>query len=387
VIKAAVDASNIRAGGGVTHLIECLSATTPEELGFKQIVVIGGEETLGRLPERRWLIKRVPPMLRKGPIARFWWKQFELTGKVHDCADILLVPGGSYAGSFRPFVALAQNLLPFDANERSGEGVTLKRLRLHLLEGMQTRTFRRANGVVFMSEISKTHIQHRMGFQPRLSRVVHHGTSSRFFRTPRLQRPPAAFSTSEPFRLLYLSIIEPYKHQDVVVDAVGALRHAGVPVALDLVGPSTSTGRAKLEARIQHWDREGAFMRYRGMVPYEVLESVYAQADAFVFASSCETFGIILLEAMAHGLPVACSHRSALPEVLGTAGIYFDPLSAESARVALGRLFEDLSLRHSLSFRAQERAREFSWKQCADETFGFVREVYEAYQHAGGAGH
>ena len=110
-------------------------------------------------------------------------------------------------------------------------------------------------------------------------------------------------------------------------------------------------------------------------MPYNELYKVYHQADAFVFASSCETFGQILLEAMASGLPIACSNRSAMPEVLGNAGIYFDPESPDQIADALTMLLKDHDLRAMLAQEAYDRAREYSWERCAKETFSFLAEV------------
>lgn len=379
-IVVAIDASNIRAGGGVTHLSECLGALLPESVGVKRIEVFGSGETLARLPERSWLEKRVPKLLEGGAIRRFSWRQFELTKAASVSADVLLVPGSSYTGSFRPFVTLAQNLLPFDAHELAREGMTLKGLRLHLLAWIQMRTFRQADGVIFMTGISQSLIERRVGFSPRQSRVIHHGTNPRFFRQLRKPRPQSEYSPDAPFRLLYLSILEPYKHQDTVVDAVGSLLRKGIPLALDLVGPGSATDQKAIVGQMRQWDPGQGFMRYHGMIPYQELESVYENADAFIFASSCETFGIILLEAMAGGLPVLCSHRSSMPEVVGNAAIYFDPLSAASLAAAIQRLWDDKGLRSSLAFQAQQQVKKFSWEKCAQETFGFVREVFEDHQ-------
>lgn len=378
-LTIAVDASNIRAGGGVTHLVECLSALDAAEMGIKKVVVYGGPETLARLPERHWLEKNCPRLLCGGAGKRMWWRQTELTKAVRGVADVLLVPGGSYTGSFRPYVALAQNLLPFDFYEKRREGLTWKAARLRLLCSMQTQTFRHADGVIYMTEISRDQIERSMGVCARRSRVVHHGTNPRFFRSRSPGKNKAEFTPASPFRLLYVSILEPYKHQEIVVDAVGELRKRGSPVVLDLVGPGSPRDQRDLRARIRRWDPKESAIKYHGSVPYDQLEAVYGTADAFIFASSCETFGMILLEAMAGGLPVLCSHRSAMPEVAGSAAVYFDPMDARSLTSVICRVMENDALRRSLSFQAQQQAAKYSWERCARNTFGFVREVHADY--------
>ena len=117
------------------------------------------------------------------------------------------------------------------------------------------------------------------------------------------------------------------------------------------------------------------FITYRGAVPYENLDAIYAAADIGVFASSCENMPNILLEGMAAGLPMACSHMGPMPEVLGDAGIYFDPEDANSIARALRELIESPDLRAQLARAAFDRAQAFSWKRCADETFGFLARI------------
>lgn len=372
-----IDASNIRAGGGVTHLSECLGAFSPEAMEINKVVLWGGVETMARMPERKWLEKRLPDLLQRDSIARVWWRQTELTPNVDRCADILLVPGGNYIGGFRPFVALAQNLLPFDSIEQRREGWSAKRLRLLLLARLQGTTFKRADGVIYMSAISKDQIERRIGFRVPRSRVVHHGTSPRFF--PSLRREPylGAFTPARPLRLLYVSIIEPYKHQGRVVAAVAAARASGMAVTLDLVGPASAEDELGLRRMLADRPELGGAVRYHGPMEYSRLRETYAAADAFVFASSCETFGIILLEAMAGGLPLLCSHRSSLPEVAGDAALYFDPLAPEALLHVIRDIYSDPALRFSLSHRGSLRAAQFSWERCARETFSFVHEVWQ----------
>lgn len=122
-------------------------------------------------------------------------------------------------------------------------------------------------------------------------------------------------------------------------------------------------------------DPDGRFLRYRGPIAYADLPGEYAGAEAAVFASSCENMPNTLLEAMAAGLPIACSSRSVMPEVLGKAGVYFDPESATSIASALTTLILDVKLRKRYADAAYETAKGYSWSRCASATFGFIREV------------
>jgi glycosyltransferase involved in cell wall biosynthesis len=84
---------------------------------------------------------------------------------------------------------------------------------------------------------------------------------------------------------------------------------------------------------------------------------------------------IILLEAMTAGLPIACSNRGPMPEVLGEAGVYFDPESPEQIANAMASLMEDAQKRAECAARAFEYASRYTWERCAKETFSFLAEV------------
>ena len=85
----------------------------------------------------------------------------------------------------------------------------------------------------------------------------------------------------------------------------------------------------------------------------------------------------ILLEGMASGLPMACSHRGPMPEMLGEAGVYFDPESPDEIAAALRPLIADPDLRTRCAEGAYAKAQTYSWERCAQETFAFLRQILE----------
>jgi glycosyltransferase involved in cell wall biosynthesis len=172
-----------------------------------------------------------------------------------------------------------------------------------------------------------------------------------------------------------VSIIDQYKHQWHVVEAVAALRSEGIPVLLDLVGPAYAPALARLKASIRRFDDEGSWIRYHGAIPFEALHQHYADADIGLFASSCENMPNILLETMASGLPIASSNRGPMPEVLGDFGVYFDPEKPMDIARALRELILDSKSRTELANASYQRATQFSWKLCADQTFEFLASV------------
>jgi glycosyltransferase involved in cell wall biosynthesis len=105
----------------------------------------------------------------------------------------------------------------------------------------------------------------------------------------------------------------------------------------------------------------------------EHLAALYAAADAFVYPSLYEGFGIPALEALSAGVPSAVSNTSALPEVVGDAALLFDPRSPEAIADAMERLLTDRTLRERLKEEGPAQASRFSWARAADETTTLYR--------------
>jgi len=374
-MRVGIDASNLRAGGGLTHLAELLRAASPQEHGVTQVVIWAGRETLAQLPERPWLERAHEPMLDRALPARLYWQRVKLARLARRRCDCLWVPGGSYSGSFKPFITMSRNLLPFESAERRRYGPSWMLIKMLLLKQSQTRSFRKAERVIFLTEYARSVVGQaiRPGQPCNRQPIVPHGVNRRFYLPPRKQQPIRAYSPRKPFGFLYVSKVEPYKHQWQVVEAVARLRQTGVPVALDLIGgPECPRSARRLIEAIGRADPRGDFIRYLDHVPHSELTTYYHRADGFIFASSCENMPNILMEAMASGLPIACSERGPMPEVLGNGGVYFDPERPEEIAAVLRSFLDAPDLRERCATFAHERARQYSWERCARETFSVL---------------
>jgi glycosyltransferase involved in cell wall biosynthesis len=370
-----IDASNIREGGGVTHLVELLRSIDPLMHGFSQVVVWSGLNTLNKIEDREWLQKIHDPLFESGLPYRLFWQKFKLKNLAQGAScSILFVPGGSDASNFQPLVTISQNMLPFEWTELQRFGLSPMTLKLILLRSSQGRTFTKADGVIFLTQYARNGVQKVTGNLVGKTTNIPHGINRNFFCAPRRQKDVTEFTIEHPCHLIYVSIIDAYKHQWQVVKAVGQLHAAGIPIILDLIGPP---GMAidRLEEAIQQVDPERTFIKYHGAVKYDLLPALYQSADIGIFASSCENMPNILLESMAAGLPIACSRLGPMPEMLGDAGVYFHPEQPDEIAMAIRQLIDARELRTNLAELAFQTAKLYSWERCAKSTFNFLAQM------------
>jgi len=117
----------------------------------------------------------------------------------------------------------------------------------------------------------------------------------------------------------------------------------------------------------------GRNVLFRGHVETDELCELYRKCRAFVFPSVVETFGNSLVEAMAAGVPIACSREAAMPEVLGDAGVTFDPWDHRDMADQIERLLSDDALSARLGKLARQRARAFDWRSTALRTCSVLK--------------
>jgi glycosyltransferase involved in cell wall biosynthesis len=381
VLRIGIDASNLRIGGGVTHLVELLSYAEPAKHSIAEIVVWGCSETLDLLANRPWLTKISIGSVNKDYLKRLLWQRLGLSGAVKKAkCDLLFVPGGNFLGGFHPAVTMSRNMLPFKWAELSRYGFSFMSLRLLILRQVQSYSFRAADGMIFLTSYAKDVVQQVTGKLSGNVAVIPHGMNLRFVRQPKVQYAISSYSAAQPFRLVYVSIIDVYKHQWQVVKAVDILRKEGFPLELELIGPSYAPAMARVKSALKASSDGGLWAHCRGKVPYTQLDDFYAAADMGIFASSCENMPNILLETMAAGLPVACSNRGPMPNVLGDAGVYFNPENPLEIASAIRQYLLSPELRANNARKSFEFSQRYSWKRCADETLAFLSATAKVYR-------
>jgi len=379
-MRIGIDASNIRAGGGLIHLSKVLEKVQLHEHSVDSVVVWSGKTTLKRLPTVPWLEKVEDPLLNGGLIKRVYWQQYKMYQELQEkCCDLLFLPGTTSPHNFEPSVTILQNVLPFEVSERRRYGVSAMYARLTLLQSIQRRNMKAVQGIIFMTNSSrKTVVNSDRKLEAIPWALIPHGVDKRFFCAPRHSEPIGAYSDDNPFMILYVSDVTMYKHQWHLIEAIGKLRQKGYPVQLSLVGGLSKhrTSIRRLKTALETYDPTGDFVAIKGRLSFEKLHKEYHRAHMFAFPSTCESQSIVLLEAMASGLPIASSNRELMQEVLGQGAVYFDAEDVADITLQLEKAILSPELRTQVAKEQFIRAQGYSWERCARETFSFLTDIY-----------
>jgi glycosyltransferase involved in cell wall biosynthesis len=208
---------------------------------------------------------------------------------------------------------------------------------------------RRSRTLIAVSEATRGDLVRFYPFASTRARVIPHGVDEVFFK---LDRAPGDRYA------LCVSTLHPHKNIDRLIRAYTRRKRDYKLILAGMRGFHADAVEKLITDDI----------RVTGWVPRAELLKLYAGATAFLYPSTFEGFGMPVLEAMAAGIPVACSDIPPLREVAGDAALFFDPLDEDAVAAALDRIMSDRALREQLAQAGPARARDFTWNRSAELT-------------------
>ena len=203
--------------------------------------------------------------------------------------------------------------------------------------------------------------------------VVHNGYDEGYRMIPDSGWVRDKYTGGKPF-VLFVGTLEPRKNVPALIKAFHLLNRKGLRLVL---AGNRGWEMEEIDSLVETL-KLGERVIFTGYVPEEDLIALYNMAEAFVYPSFYEGFGIPLIEAMVCGAPVITSNTSSMPEVVGDAGLLIDPNRVEDLKSKLEMLLSEPALRSRMKEAGLERARAFSWAKSARETRAVYRKLVYA---------
>ncbi|EKT3956156.1 glycosyltransferase family 4 protein [Flavobacterium psychrophilum] len=368
--KIGIDASRNRSGGAKAHIIGILSNVESLNAEINEVHLWSYSELLSLIPDYPWLKKHTNQNLEKTIIHQIWWQYFVLKREAKKMnLDILLNTDAGTVCRFYPSVTMSRDMLSYEEGEMQRFGYGFQRLRLILLRSIQNYSLKNSTAAIFLTQYAANKIQKYSGPIKKIA-IVNHGISEDF--RVQVNKWYNKDRIEKPIRCTYVSNVVCYKHQGKVAQAISLVRKKGVNIEIDFVGGGSGKYQIKLDEIIENLDPLNLFLFQKNFVKHSELPNLLKKTDVFLFASSCENMPNTLIEGMCANLPIVCSDRGPMPEVLKDGGIYFDPENVLSIVKALEEIINNEALRFNLTDKALFLSKQFSWKKCRIETFDFL---------------
>lgn len=271
-----------------------------------------------------------------------------------------------------PTVATVMDLIPVLHPEWIKQD--LKRLKSWLF----TTSIHRADHIITISEYSKQDMVQHLGIEPERISVTPLGVDPIYFERIETSQRDAVLQKHglKPGFFLFVGTLQPRKNLPRVLEAFQqlpeAVRKAHPLVIVGRDGWSNEALLPQLEALQQRG--EGCWLSY---LPQPEVLALLQSAGALVFASLYEGFGLPVIEAFAAQCPVIASNTTSVPEVTGDAAWSVDPYSTESISSAMLDVLQQGDEREQKIQRGLERAQQYTWQACAQQTLDVYRKVLE----------
>ena len=292
---------------------------------------------------------------------RIAWEQVALPfGARRLKVDVILNPGFT-----APFLALCPQVTVFHDLQHYRHPEYFRWFDLPFWRGLLYLAAHRSRLLIAVSEATGADLHRFYRLPAGKVRVVNHGVDPVFFSLHREQASP-------PF-LLAVSTLHPHKNLDGLLHAFAGFAAAYPEYRLVIAG-LRGFHTAALDATCRSLGLESKVM-FTGWIPREALYRLFATAQAFVYPSRFEGFGMPILEALAAGLPIACADAEPMRSIAGNAALLFPPDDYAQLARCLATLCFDHPERARLQAAGPARAREFSWDAAARATLAVLTDA------------
>lgn len=296
----------------------------------------------------------------------FWWQLKNIE------ADLWHFPNFNIPVLFnKPYVVTVHDTTRFIFPGQTSQSL----IKQGIYEQVFKHAVQKAQGVIFVSQATADSLRDLPIKTPSLTSVIYEGVEARF-KSPidekKLRDVHLLIGGDEPY-LLYVGVWMNHKNIPRILEAFSKASNIDSRVKLVITG-KPKPGYVNVSAAADKLGIKKDRIKFVGFVEDDLLPALYKEAEALLFPSLYEGFGLPAIEAAAVGTPVIAANTSSLPEIMGAAAVYVNPEDVEGISFAIERLLADSKYKRTIINRGLARAKEFNWLQCAEQT----RDMYES---------
>jgi glycosyltransferase involved in cell wall biosynthesis len=234
---------------------------------------------------------------------------------------------------------------------------------------------KRADRVIVPSQATKDDLVKKLHFPLEKINVIAEGSAKNFRPYSEAEQQQVIRKYALPKRyILFVSRWAEYKGLPALIEAFHILSARYPDLGLVITGKPDSQNPQVADI-VRAAQAQNKNIVTPGFVPDEDLAPLYSAATVYVHPSWYEGFGIMILEAFASGVPVVTSNISSLPEVAGDAALLVDPRDSQEIAANIAKIIDDPQLAQSLIKKGQQRVKQYSWRQMAEETLAIYQQI------------
>jgi glycosyltransferase involved in cell wall biosynthesis len=370
-----IDASRNRSGGAIVYIKNFIKNLNLNSTKIEKVILFSYKDLLKQISNRSFLIKYSHPFLEKNILFQIIWQIICLPNFLKkNVNNILYTTDSTSFCKYKPSIVFNQDILAFDKEILKQIAFGLFKIRIYLIKLVQIFAMNNASKIIFLSKFSKktisSYLKKNLNYK-----IIYHGIDEKLLKLGKKKTKESLwdYKKKNKIQLIYVSPLDPYKNHLTVAKAYSRLKKKYINLEIKFVG--SYKHNIKLYNNIISGVSLVKKKNFVGDVSHKKALNYIYNSDIYIFASSSETFGISLVEGMALGLPIVCSNKSSLPEILKDGGIYFDPNNDYQLACQIEKFIKNINFRKIKSKRALNLASRYKWDHNVRQFCNLVNEL------------
>lgn len=359
-LKLYIDASALHhSGGGATHLYNFLYHNKFDE--FVEIKIFCNNNLINKLPYSPKYKFSTNYFINSGLFNRILWVFFYFNPLIIFKKNVIILNVSNNIIFHPKTYTVSHNLLPFDNDFINTTNFKTK-FKYKILRIYQLISFYFSKKVIFVSKTLENSVSLYYKLIQNKSLVIYNATDANC---------SSKIIDKIAKNIFYVSSAHLYKNQLNVVKAFEMIFRLDNSIYLYLIGDYKNNYGKKIINYINTLSCKKNILFYPTLDSVSLFE-MYKKCDIYISASSCESFGINLLDAMRYKIPIACSNILTYKELFSNYVVFFNPKDIESISSSIISLIDDFEIRLDLSQKGYEFSKNFTWEKSSNDLYNHL---------------